>query len=253
MEEKAATTSMLSEAAKIVHEPSVLRRLLFATSLLPEDTPKLWEIVAKFATFRASSSVTIHPKQANLIADNINFTDEQVQATDNTLLKELVFMPVDGREHVGIIFISKKKNCVSCGGKLLIRADRPSHVTLYTDSCGTLPALHYRKYCANSKRGCKIVQHYGYHTKGPSKLHFDENWDEIKYLMSSQETAFELQILYKFDFELLIGQVSYKQKAEIYNAIHGYEDVKKRCSKRCSINSQECDSDCDDSIDAESS
>lgn len=87
MEEKAVTTSMLSEAAKIVHEPSVLRRLLFATSLLPEDTPKLWEIVAKFATFRASSSVTIHPKQANLIADNINFTDEQVQATDNTLLK----------------------------------------------------------------------------------------------------------------------------------------------------------------------
>ena len=34
-------------------------------------------------------------------------------------------------------------------------------------------------------------------------------------------------MLQKFDAELLIGQVSYKQKAEIYNVSHGYDTAKK--------------------------
>jgi hypothetical protein len=110
------------------------------------------------------------------------------------------------------------------------RADRPSNVTLYTDSYGTLPAFHYHKYCRNHKKGCSVVQYYGYHTNGLFQLHFDDDWEENKYFVSSQETAFELQLVSKFDVELLIGQVSYKQRAEMYNAIHNYEDVKKRCS-----------------------
>ena len=35
-------------------------------------------------------------------------------------------------------------------------------------------------------------------------------------MISSQETAFELNFPRKFDAELLIGQVSYSQKADIY-------------------------------------
>lgn len=50
-----------------------------------------------------------------------------------------------------------------------------------------------------------------------------------KYFISSQETVFDLQLLVRYDVQLLIGQVSYKQTAEIYNAIHGYDDVKKQC------------------------
>ena len=34
-------------------------------------------------------------------------------------------------------------------------------------------------------------------------------------------------MLQKFDAELLIGQVSYKQKAEIYNVSNGYDTAKK--------------------------
>ena len=137
-------------------------------------------------------------------------------------------MPFCRREHVGVVLISKKQYCAECGGKLLLRADRPSNVTLYTDSYGTLPAVHYHKYCRNNKKGCSLVQYYGYHTK--RQLHFDADWEENNYFISSQETAFELQLLSKFDVELLIGKVSYKLRAEMYNAIHNYEDVKKMCS-----------------------
>ena len=37
-------------------------------------------------------------------------------------------------------------------------------------------------------------------------------------------------MLRKFDTELLIGQVSYNQKAEIYNYSNGYPVLPKKCS-----------------------
>lgn len=48
--------------------------------------------------------------------------------------------------------------------------------------------------------------------------------------MSTSQTAFELKLLRRFDVELLIGELSYKQKSEIYNYLNGYEDVQKKCS-----------------------
>lgn len=51
--------------------------------------------------------------------------------------------PFERREHVGVVLISKRQSYIECGGKLLLWSDRPSKVTLYTDSHGTLPAVHY--------------------------------------------------------------------------------------------------------------
>ena len=56
-------------------------------------------------------------------------------------------------------------------------------------------AYHYRKYCANNKKGCHIVQHYGYFTDGSTELSFDLDWEDHKYFVSTQETAVELQML----------------------------------------------------------
>ena len=56
-------------------DTSVLRRILFATSILPDDIPDLWEIVAKFAV--AKSNASILPEQARVIEDNITYTDER--------------------------------------------------------------------------------------------------------------------------------------------------------------------------------
>ena len=48
--------------------------------------------------------------------------------------------------------------------------------------------------------------------------------------MSSAETAFELIMLDRFDVELLLGQINYSQKAEIYNTINGYPVPFKQCT-----------------------
>ena len=73
------------------------------------------------------------------------------------------------------------------------------------------------------------MQHYGYFTDGPTEMQFDLDWEDNRYFVSTKETAVELQVLSRFDAELLVGQTSYKQRAEIYNIIHGYNFVKKKC------------------------
>ena len=49
--------------------------------------------------------------------------------------------------------------------------------------------------------------------------------------MSTRETAFEMALLDQLDAEVLIGQLSYKQRSEIYNIKHGYDNAKKNTSK----------------------
>ena len=85
MEKAGPATTVLSEAAKYIQDTSVLRRLMFATSMLPEDTPKLSEIITKFAGYKAASSTQLLPQQAKVIADNISFTDKHVLASDESL------------------------------------------------------------------------------------------------------------------------------------------------------------------------
>lgn len=144
------------------------------------------------------------------------------------LIKELINLPDAKGKPVGIILMPQQSICKECGASLLLRSDRSSQLILYTEKFGMVPAVHYHKYCKSWRAGCKLVQHYGYTTNGTGDLRYDDNWNTLPYFVSSQETAFELFMLEKYDIELLIGQVSYKQRADIYNYQHKYEDVKKR-------------------------
>ncbi len=103
-------------------------------------------------------------------------------------------------------------------------------MTLYTETLGTVPATHFHKFCHNHRKGCKVVQFYGYYKSGSGHMHYNDNWMKLAYFLSSQETGFEMSMLRKFDVELLIGQISYKQKADIYNVSKGYDTTKKQCS-----------------------
>ena len=58
-------------------------------------------------------------------------------------------------------------------------------------------------------------------------LTYDANWKELPYFISSREIAFDTKMLIQLDAEILIGVMSYKQRAEIYNYIHGYEHMSK--------------------------
>ena len=164
-----------------VNNPSSLRRVLFAHSFLSPDVPKRWEIIADFA----SRGATFSPCQVESIAENCSFVDSQACVDDSALFQELVHMPYDKRPCLGVVLIYELSSCIKCGAKLLVRSDRPSNLFIYTTIHGTLPAVHYRKYC--SRRSCSLVQHYGYYTYGSmGKLYYDQKWETLTYFVSSQ-------------------------------------------------------------------
>ena len=82
-------------------------------------------------------------------------------------------------------------------------------------------------------RGCNVTQFYGYFKEGEKQgIIYDIDWKAHAYFLSSQETGFEMSMLRKFDVELLIGNISYKQKAEIYNVFNGYDAARKMRPKK---------------------
>ena len=61
-----------------------------------------------------------------------------------------------------------------------------------------------------------------YYSEETGAITYDANWRELPYFISSRETAFEMSLLTKLDADILIGVMSYKQSADIYNYTHGY-------------------------------
>jgi len=204
-------------AAKRIKHASVLRRMLFACTYLPEDHPNYWETVLKFRN-GGRKVESCKSDEVKLLLENIKELDCTAFATDKDLFQDLSSFQIGGKP-LGVVLISENDSCLVCGSKLLLRKDRPAKVVIYDDIEGTLPASHYHKYCKN--RSCGFVQYYGYYTKGGSPfVYFYSNWKTLPYFLSSNETAFSMKLMERFDAEIFIGQLSFKQCADLYNYLH---------------------------------
>ena len=215
--------AMWQEINAVVADVSSLRRLLFAVTQLPKDTPNYWSIVCEFVF---PGKLDVDQDKVRVLVENIHFMNTEAFATDKALHDELKLCSIDSKLPMGVVLISSKQTCGLCSGKLLVRSDRPSYVTLYSNEMGTVPATHFRKFCQNYRKGCPLTQHYGFCTQGEiSSMIYDSNWDELPYFMSTSMTAFMTSFMEEFDADLLLGQIAYKQKADIYNYYHKYEQV----------------------------
>ena len=222
---------MFQEVDSVVPDLSILRKLLFASVFIPKETPHYWEELIAFAF----DGKTEKPNNEDIrvLLENIECLDQKAFSTDTELLACLRSHDSVQGIPLGVILISENCTCKLCGGKLLIRSDRPSCVTLYTDTMGTVPATQFRKYCQNYRKGCTFTQHYSYHSltdDGEANVIYDDNWADLPYFVSTSMTA---NFLEKFDAEILIGQVSYQQRCDIYNYHHKYETTSKYCGHPC--------------------
>jgi hypothetical protein len=151
-----------------VNDVGVLKRLMFATSYLPADIPQYWEIITKFG-----GQNNINPDAVRVTMENIKFINPNAFTLEIDLLKQLISMPYGSAEQpLGMQLVPQDSECKLCKGTLVLCGDRPSRITLYTDTLGTAPANHYHKYCR--KRGCTFVQYYGY-SKSGSGIQYDDN------------------------------------------------------------------------------
>lgn len=221
------TMALWDEIASVISDPAVLRRALFAAAHVPHSLPKYSEVISDFVF--QSSKDRPKPEKLRILLENLAFINERAFDTDKTLLEDLFQLKREGGNLLGIVLMPENSVCKACGGNLKLRSDRPTSLTVYTEELGTIPATAYRKYCKNSHKGCAFTQHYGYHCfNNDESMIADSNWAELPYFISTSKTGFATAFLQKFDTELLIGQISYKQKADIYNVYHKYEKVQKK-------------------------
>lgn len=132
---------------------------------------------------------------SQMLMENVQILNAQAFCTDEELTRELIAMEYGPtKQPLGVPLIPSQTECFSCGGKLLLRADRPSRLSLYTEALGTVPATHYHKYCHNYRKGYNVARFYGYHRERDQRICYD-NWMSLPCFLSSQETGFELDML----------------------------------------------------------
>lgn len=223
---------MWQEISSEVPDVESLRRLLFAASQLPKDTPKYYEIICKFAFAGKKSDATA--TKTRVLLENIEYINDRVFMSDKQLMRDLHAVKGLKSHPLGVVLISANSSCKLCHNDLIVRSDRPSFIVIYTDEMGTIPGTHFRKYCRNSRNGCSFTQHYGFHCESSEEddgIRYDEDWFELPYFLSSSKTAFSMSLLRKYDTELLVSQVSYTERSDIYNLYHNYDQTKKKSSK----------------------
>lgn len=214
---------MLSTFSQHFKDVSVLRKCLFAVAQLPKDLPNIWELAVQFAT-KNKGNASINAETVKLLAENLQELDYLAFESDQKLFYQLLEFPT--QKPLGVVLMSNATKCVVCESALKLRKDRPSSVVVYDDNMGTLPGSHFHKLCTN--RSCGCTQYYGYYTTGisgslPSKVFFNSEWDTLPFFVSSRETVFSMAALKRFDSGILLGQLSFKQCADIYNHLHHCE------------------------------
>lgn len=220
---------MLGLLAKYIKDVSVLRRLLFAVVFLSPDLPMFWQVVVEFATAGRVSKDSVTPDQVRVLIENIQALNATAFESDRTLMRELIFLDLPGKKPLGIPLISQISFCLVCGRQLQLRKDRHSPLVIYDFKHGTIPGAHLHKFCPN--RTCALTQYYGYYTYQGNVI-FNPDWSSLPYFISSRDTAFSLDLLKQLDANILIGQMSFKQQADIYNYMHEYHISEKKAGTR---------------------
>ena len=153
-----------------LQDVTTLRRIIFAAVHLPKDLPQYWSIVAMFAS-RGSKKV-LQPESVRIAIENLWINNENAFVTDIQLVHEIHSLSPSPSTSfpLGIVLISSNSTCGLCDGELLLRNDRPSHITVYTESWGTVIGTHYHKFCQHFRKGCTFRQYYGYTSSTSDKI-----------------------------------------------------------------------------------
>ena len=142
-------------------------------------------------------NLRLSSEEVRVFVKNLKLINEDVFTSDVCLLQNLIEISKNnpGQPHRnGIVLVSTKEECILCHSKLYLRSDRNAVAVIHDNTMGSIPAIHYTKYCR--KPGCSLQQHYGYSSSGNSdNVTYDENILDLPYFMSSRETGFSMKLL----------------------------------------------------------
>ena len=118
------------------------------------------------------------------------------------------------------VFVSEREICRFCGGNLATMASG-KEVIVYHLTRGTYLGSRFAKHC----RKCKVQEHYGFYNHNGKRI-FDKDCLEKEFLLSTEETAIDINLLRYLDKEIVHGALPFQVKAKVYNSVHGYSNRK---------------------------
>lgn len=119
------------------------------------------------------------------------------------------------------VFLSTKDICKNCHKQLSLDP-KPHPVVIYSLHRGTYLGSRLSKIC----RKCKLHQYYGYSTQDGKKI-YDQDVLNLDFLLSTEDTAFDAQLLKECSNLLIIGAMPFSTYASSYNRRFGYNKTNK--------------------------
>ena len=114
------------------------------------------------------------------------------------------------------VLVSDHQFCRKCGQALVLEKKRHV-VVIYHSERGSYLGCRMTKHC----RKCKIYEHYGFWTCDGMK-YFDKLCLQNKYLLSTEDTAFDMSLLKQCCSLLIVGAVAFSTFTASYNRRFGY-------------------------------
>ena len=121
---------MLKSCEEFTSKVSVLKRLVFSSSVLPLDCPHYWDIVSSFASKSEIDCVTLTPAKAKAFIENLKYLEPETFTCEYDLEKELHAFIGHKKQPLGIILLSPNNTCKICKSSLLVKMDRLKCKTL---------------------------------------------------------------------------------------------------------------------------
>ena len=156
--------------------------------------------------------------------DNNSVSSSFVAATQNLLYFHLSLLKSDKElfrdfndftvkcgKPIETVLSSSRDVCRKCGRKLVFE-NKAIPVVIYSDHRGTYLRSRLTKMC----RKCKIYEHHRYWSVD-GKRHFHRDSVLSEFLLSSEDTAFQMDVLAECNNLLVIGTVSFSTYAASYN------------------------------------
>ena len=99
-----------------MNNPSTLRRFCLQRLLYPQRYHSNRKLLLNLL---AGATRALHSPQVEIIADNSMFMDDQAHVGDESLLQELVHMPFNKQECLGIVLVSQLSTCAKFGANFI--------------------------------------------------------------------------------------------------------------------------------------
>ena len=128
-----------------------------------------------------------------------------------------------------IFLVPSSKNCPICNKVMTLDKNKVS-ITYYDDEIGANEGWRYKRKC----RSCNLTDFGSFYSA--SRLRYlnmtnNEEKDE-QWFLSLEDTAFSKKMFEKYNFEVLVGTMTFKSKCDIFNKVFWQKNEKIGCKRK---------------------